>query len=117
MAISFPRLDSLDAETSANYRRASKMTKKVLLAQIYQLQGDLDNAKGQLAMAKESQSLKDWSEIINAARTKAEAGQKIHNQEIKFLAEDFKKGWTAAKRAASQLSFTISETYKAVRTA
>ena len=49
MNISFPRLDSLDSAKSANYRKAEKMTKKVLLAEIQRKQISLDSLHGKIA--------------------------------------------------------------------
>mgnify|MGYP003135145935 CR=1 FL=1 len=102
MTSSFPRLFSLDAETSANYKRASKMTKKVLLAQIYQLQNDLDASRGNVAYLEakaESQSLKDWSDVINRSRSLA-------NDRAK---KDMKQTWKDLKTIFSSPSFTISK--------
>ena len=66
MPTSFPRLCSLDVESS-NYKKIKRLNKDVLLAQLFQLQNDLDAAHGKVAQFEakaESQSLKDWSDFF-----------------------------------------------------
>ena len=66
---SFPRLSSL-SPTDANFVRAKRLNKDELLAQIYQLQADKDQLSGKAAQLQDkvkSQSLQDWSDVLNRA--------------------------------------------------
>lgn len=97
---SFPRLDSL-AETSANYKRASKLNKKILLAQIYQLQNEVDQLNGKASILEaqaSSKSLKDWTDVINRSRQLAHARGK---RDIRETVRDL-------RTVFSELSFRIS---------
>ena len=101
MPTSFPRLCSLDVESS-NYKKIKRLNKDVLLAQLFQLQNDLDVAHGkvsQLEAKAESQSLKDWSDVINKSRSLAKARAK----------KDTRQTWKDLKTIFSSPSFEISK--------
>lgn len=105
MNISFPRLDSLDSAKSANYRKAEKMTKKVLLAEIQRQQISLDSLHGKIAKfetVQDSKSLEDWTQVVNKAKALA-------NEEIK---KGTKATWRDLKTVFSELSFKISQARK-----
>ena len=101
MPTSFPRLCSLDVESS-NYKKIKRLNKDVLLAQLFQLQNDLDAAHGKVAQFEakaESQSLKDWSDVINKSRSLAKARAK----------KDTRQTWKDLKSIFSSPSFVISK--------
>ena len=96
---SFPRISSL-SPTDANFVRAKRLNKDVLLAQIYQLQADKDQLSGKAAMLQdkvESVSLKDWSDVLNRAnQLETEKGK-----------ADCRETWSDLKKVASAISFRI----------
>ena len=64
--MTFPRLSTL-APTDANYIKAKRLKKDVLLAAIYQLQADKDHLNIRLATAIKSanrQQIEGWSGVI-----------------------------------------------------
>ena len=96
---SFPRLSSL-SPTDTNFVKAKRLTKDVLLAQIYQLQADKDQLSGKAAMLQdkvESVSLKDWSDVLNRANQLATEKGKA----------DCRETWSDLKKVASAISFRI----------
>ena len=96
---SFPRLSSL-SPTDANFVKAKRLTKDVLLAQIYQLQADKDQLSGKAAMLQdkvESVSLKDWSDVLNRANQLATEKGK----------SDCRETWKDLKKIATAISFKI----------
>ena len=96
---SFPRLSSL-SPTDANFVKAKRLTKDVLLAQIYQLQADKDQLSSKAAMLQdkvESVSLKDWSDVLNRANQLATERGKA----------DCRETWSDLKKVASTISFRI----------
>ena len=96
---SFPRLSSL-SPTDTNFVKAKRLTKDVLLAQIYQLQADKDQLSGKAAMLQdkvESVSLKDWSDVLNRANQLATKKGKA----------DCRETWSDLKKVASAISFRI----------
>ena len=100
---SFPRLSSL-SPTDTNFVKAKRLTKDVLLAQIYQLQADKDQLSGKAAMLQdkvESVSLKDWSDVLNRANQLASNKAQSDTKEIT------RSLWKQATRIYSELSFTI----------
>ena len=99
MNTSFPRLSTLSKD-DVNYIRAKRFTKDVLLAQIYQLQAERDQLNGQAAMLEhkvKSQSLQDWSDVLNRAnQLAAEKGK-----------SDCRETWKDLKKIATAISFKI----------
>jgi len=99
MNTSFPRLSTLSKD-DVNYIRAKRFNKDVLLAQIYQLQAERDQLNGQAAMLEhkvKSQSLQDWSDVLNRAnQLAAEKGK-----------SDCRETWKDLKKVASAISFKI----------
>jgi len=96
---SFPRLSSL-SPTDTNFVKAKRLTKDVLLAQIYQLQADKDQLSGKAAMLQDqvkSQSLQDWSDVLNRANQLATEKGKA----------DCRETWSDLKKVASAISFRI----------
>ena len=96
---SFPRLSSL-SPTDTNFVKAKRLTKDVLLAQIYQLQAERDQLNGQAAMLEhkvKSQSLQDWSDVLNRANQLATEKGKA----------DCRETWSDLKKVASAISFRI----------
>ena len=74
---SFPRLSTL-APTDANYIKAKRNSKDVLLATIYQLQADKDHLNIRLATAIKSanrQQIEGWSGVI--AKFRQQVGQDV----------------------------------------
>ena len=96
---SFPRLSSL-SPTDTNFVKAKRLTKDVLLAQIYQLQADKDQLSGKAAQLQDqvrSQSLQDWSDVLNRANQLAtEKGKAV-----------CRETWSDLKKVASTISFRI----------
>ena len=77
MTKSFPRLSTL-APTDANYIKAKRNSKDVLLATIYQLQADKDHLNIRLATAIRSanrQQIEGWSGVI--AKCRQQVGQDV----------------------------------------
>ena len=77
MTKSFPRLSTL-APTDANYIKAKRNSKDVLLATIYQLQADKDHLNIRLATAIRSanrQQIEGWSGVI--AKFRQQVGQDV----------------------------------------
>ena len=75
--MTFPRLSTL-SPTDANYIKAKRLNKDVLLATIYQLQIDKDQLSGSLAMANtkaERQQIEGWSGVI--AKFRQQVGQDV----------------------------------------
>ena len=100
---SFPRLSSL-SPTDTNFVKAKRLTKDMLLAQIYQLQADKDQLSGKAAMLQdkvESVSLKDWSDVLNRANHLATERAKSDTK--KFT----RSTWKDMKKIYSQVSFQI----------
>ena len=96
---SFPRLSTLSKD-DANYIKAKRLHKDVLLAQIYQLQVDKDQLSGKAAMLQDkvkSQSLQDWSDVLNRANQLATEKGKA----------DCRETWSDLKKVASAISFRI----------
>ena len=96
---SFPRLSSL-SKTDANYVKAKRLNKDLLLAQIYQLQSEMDNLNGRVSILQdktESQSLKDWSDVLN--RTNELATERAKS--------DCRETRSDHKKVASAISFRI----------
>ena len=99
MNTSFPRLSTLSKD-DANYVKAKRLNKDVLLAQIYQLQAERDQLNGQAAMLEHkviSQSLQDWSDVLNRANQLATERGKA----------DCRETWSDLKKVASAISFKI----------
>lgn len=99
MKTSFPRLSSL-SPTDANFVRAKRLNKDVLLAQIYQLQAEKDQLNGQAAQLQDkvkSQSLQDWSDVLNRANQLATEKGK----------SDCRETWKDLKKIATAISFKI----------
>ena len=81
--MTFPRLSTL-APTDANYIKAKRLNKDVLLATIYQLQIDKDQLSGSLAMANtkaERQQIEGWSGVIAKLRQQV-------NQDVKDFTKE-----------------------------
>ena len=96
---SFPRISTLSKD-DANYVRAKRFNKDLLLAQIYQLQSERDNLNGKVAILQdktESQSLKDWSDVLN--RTNELATERAKS--------DCRETWSDLKKIASAIYFKI----------
>ena len=96
---SFPRLSTLSKD-DANYIKAKRLHKDVLLAQIYQLQVDKDQLSGKAAMLQDkvkSQSLQDWSDVLN--RTNELAAERAK--------ADCRETWSDLKKVVSAISFKI----------
>ena len=96
---SFPRISTLSKD-DANYVRAKRFNKDLLLAQIYQLQSERDNLNGKVAILQdktESQSLKDWSDVLN--RTNELATERAKS--------DCRETWSDLKKVVSAISFKI----------
>tara|TARA_Y100000593_G_C4290480_1_gene327984 strand:+ start:1540 stop:1815 length:276 start_codon:yes stop_codon:yes gene_type:complete len=75
--MTFPRLSTL-APTDANYIKAKRLNKDVLLATIYQLQADKDHLNIRLATAIRSanrQQIEGWSGVI--AKFRQQVGQDV----------------------------------------
>ena len=75
--MTFPRLSTL-SPSDANYIKAKRLNKDVLLATIYQLQIDKDQLSGSLAMANtkaERQQIEGWSGVI--AKFRQQVGQDV----------------------------------------
>ena len=99
MKTSFPRLSTLSKD-DVNYIKAKRLNKDVLLAQIYQLQAERDQLNGQAAMLEhkvKSQSLQDWSDVLNRANQLATERGKA----------DCRETWSDLKKVASAISFKI----------
>jgi len=97
--MNFPRLSTLSKD-DANYVKAKRLNKDVLLAQIYQLQGERDQLNGQAAQLQDrvkSQSLQDWSDVLNRANQLATERGKA----------DCRETWSDLKKVASAISFKI----------
>lgn len=100
---SFPRLSSL-SPTDANFVRAKRLNKDVLLAQIYQLQADKDQLSGKAAMLQDkvkSQSLQDWSDVLNRANQLATERAKSDTKRFT------RSTWKDIKKIYSEISFQI----------
>ena len=100
---SFPRISSL-SPTDANFVKAKRLTKDVLLAQIYQLQADKDQLSGKAAMLQdkvESTSLKDWSDVLNRANVLATERAKSDTKRFT------RATWKDIKKIYSEISFQI----------
>ena len=100
---SFPRLSSL-SPTDSNFVKAKRLTKDVLLAQIYQLQADKDQLSGKAAMLQdkvESVSLKDWSDVLNRANVLATERAKSDTKRFT------RSAWKDIKKIYSEISFQI----------
>ena len=96
---SFPRISTLSKD-DANYVRAKRFYKDLLLAQIYQLQADKDQLSGKAAQLQnkvKSQSLQDWSDVLNRANQLATEKGKA----------DCRETWSDLKKVASAISFKI----------
>jgi len=97
--MNFPRLSTLSKD-DANYIKAKRLNKDVLLAQIYQLQAERDQLNGQAAQLQDkvkSQSLQDWSDVLNRAnQLAAERGK-----------ADCRETWSDLKKVVSAISFKI----------
>lgn len=103
MNTSFPRLSSLSKE-DVNYIRAKRLNKDMLLAQIFQLQAERDQLNGQAAMLEhkvKSQSLQDWSDVLNRAN-------QLATERAKSDTKRFTRAtWKDLKKIASSISFQI----------
>jgi len=83
MTKSFPRLSTL-APTDANYIKAKRNSKDVLLATIYQLQADKDQLNGKLAYATDRakrQEIQGWSGVISKFRQQVQQDVKDFTKE------------------------------------
>ena len=81
--MTFPRLSTL-APTDANYIKAKRLNKDVLLATIYQLQADKDHLNIRLATAIKSanrQEIKGWSGVISKFRQQVQQDVKDFTKE------------------------------------
>ena len=81
--MTFPRLSTL-APTDANYIKAKRLNKDVLLATIYQLQADKDQLNGKLAMATtraNRKEIKGWSGVISKFRQQVQQDVKDFTRE------------------------------------
>ena len=81
--MTFPRLSTL-APTDANYIKAKRLKKDILLAAIYQLQIEKDQLSGSLAMANtkaERQQIKGWSGVIAKFRQQVQQDVKDFTKE------------------------------------
>ena len=81
--MTFPRLSSL-SPSDANYIKAKRLKKDVLLATIYQLQIDKDQLSGSLAMANmkaERQQIEGWSGVIAKFRQQVQQDVKDFTKE------------------------------------
>ena len=81
--MTFPRLSTL-APTDANYIKAKRLKKDVLLATIYQLQADKDHLNIRLATAIRSanrQEIKGWSGVIAKFRQQVQQDVKDFTKE------------------------------------
>ena len=97
--MNFPRLSTLSKD-DANYIKAKRLNKDVLLAQIYQLQAERDQLNGQAAQLQDkvkSQSLQDWSDVLNRANQLATEKGK----------SDCRETWKDLKKIATAISFKI----------
>ena len=97
--MNFPKLSTLSKD-DANYIKAKRLNKDILLAQIYQLQAERDQLNGQAAMLEhkvKSQSLQDWSDVLNRANQLATERGKA----------DCRETWSDLKKVASAISFKI----------
>ena len=97
--MNFPRLSTLSKD-DVNYIKAKRLTKDVLLSQIYQLQAERDQLNGQAAQLQDkvkSQSLQDWSDVLNRANQLATEKGKA----------DCRETWSDLKKVASAISFKI----------
>ena len=100
---SFPRLSTLSKD-DANYIKAKRLHKDVLLAQIYQLQVDKDQLSGKAAMLQDkvkSQSLQDWSDVLNRANQLATERAKSDTKRFT------RSTWKDIKKIYSEISFQI----------
>ena len=81
--MTFPRLSTL-SPTDANYVKAKRLKKDILLAAIYQLQIEKDQLSGSLAMANtkaERQQIKGWSGVIAKFRQQVQQDVKDFTKE------------------------------------
>jgi hypothetical protein len=81
--MTFPRLSTL-SPTDANYIKAKRLKKDVLLATIYQLQIEKDQLSGSLAMANtkaERQQIEGWSGVIAKFRQQVQQDVKDFTKE------------------------------------
>ena len=81
--MTFPRLSTL-APTDANYIKAKRLNKDVLLATIYQLQADKDQLNGKLAYATDRanrQEIQGWSGVISKFRQQVQQDVKDFTKE------------------------------------
>tara|TARA_B100000902_G_C27273885_1_gene897804 strand:- start:956 stop:1231 length:276 start_codon:yes stop_codon:yes gene_type:complete len=81
--MTFPRLSTL-APTDANYVKAKRLNKDVLLATIYQLQADKDQLNGKLAKATDRanrQETQGWSGVISKFRQQVQQDVKDFTKE------------------------------------
>ena len=81
--MTFPRLSTL-SPTDANYVKAKRLKKDILLAAIYQLQIEKDQLSGSLAMANtkaERQQIEGWSGVIAKFRQQVQQDVKDFTKE------------------------------------
>ena len=71
--------------------------KKWKNAELFQ---ECETLTSQVQTLEDSESLKTWTDIINAAKDKTSEGSKVHNKEIKLA-------WRDLKTIYSTLSFEI----------
>tara|TARA_R100000742_G_C4183344_1_gene17751 strand:- start:160 stop:453 length:294 start_codon:yes stop_codon:yes gene_type:complete len=81
--MTFPRLSTL-SPTDANYIKAKRLKKDILLSAIYQLQLEKDQLSGSLAMANtkaERQQIQGWSGVIAKFRQQVQQDVKDFTKE------------------------------------
>lgn len=81
--MTFPRLSTL-SPSDANYIKAKRLKKDVLLATIYQLQMDKDQLSGSLAVANtkaERQQIEGWTGVIAKFRQQVQQDVKDFTKE------------------------------------